>query len=305
MAHRGGAGLFPENTVAAFHDAVMRGCDGGELDVQLSRDGEVVVYHDYRLKPEITRDANGHWLTKPTPLIKDLSLEELRSFDVGRPDPASKYAKAHAEVCAVDGARIPLLAEIIETVRVRPFRLFIELKTSFTEREISASPEALAEATLAVVRDMNFLDRTVLVGFDWPGLLHAKKIAPGVECWFTTLDQTWFGEGVPPPDRDPPSAPALMALRHWAKTGTSPWAGGFDAVNHGGSILKAIRAAGGDGWFPFFKDASPEMMADAHELGLKVGAWTVDDVSDMRALIAGGIDAICTDRPDRLMEISG
>lgn len=303
MAHRGGAGLFPENTVAAFRDAVMRGCDGGELDVQLSRDGQVVVYHDYRLKPEITRDANGHWLTKPTPLIKDLSLEELRAFDVGRPDPASKYAKAHAEVCAVDGARIPLLAEVIETVSVRPFRLFIELKTSFTEREISASPEALAEATLAVVRDMNFLDRTVLVGFDWPGLLHAKKIAPSVECWFTTLDQTWFGEATPPADRDPPSAPALMALRHWAQTGTSPWAGGFDAVKFEGSILKAIKAAGGDGWFPFFKDASPEMMADAHELGLKVGAWTVDDVSDMRTLIAGGIDAICTDRPDLLMEI--
>ena len=74
IAHRGGAGLFPENTLAAFRDAVARGCDGAELDVQLSKDGEVVVYHDYRLKPEITRGLDGKFLTRPTPRIKDLML---------------------------------------------------------------------------------------------------------------------------------------------------------------------------------------------------------------------------------------
>ena len=46
IAHRGGAGLMPEDSLAAFRDAVTRGCDGAELDVQLSKDGEVVVYHD-------------------------------------------------------------------------------------------------------------------------------------------------------------------------------------------------------------------------------------------------------------------
>ena len=76
IAHRGGAGLKPENTLAAFRDAVARGCDGAELDVQLSRDGEVVVFHDNRLKPEICRDASGRWLARPTPRIKDLTLTE-------------------------------------------------------------------------------------------------------------------------------------------------------------------------------------------------------------------------------------
>ena len=49
FAHRGGAGLYPENTLAAFRDAVARGCDGAELDIQLSKDGEVVVFHDFHL----------------------------------------------------------------------------------------------------------------------------------------------------------------------------------------------------------------------------------------------------------------
>ena len=51
IAHRGGAGLRPENTLAAFADAMARGCDGAELDVQLSADGVVVVHHDFRLNP--------------------------------------------------------------------------------------------------------------------------------------------------------------------------------------------------------------------------------------------------------------
>src|ERR1700748_2578372 len=109
FAHRGGAGLYPENTLAAFADAVARGCDGGELDVQLSKDGEVVVFHDFRLKPEICR-LDGKWLEKATPFIKDLTLAELKRYDVGRLNPASNYGRAHPHCMAVDGERIPTLA---------------------------------------------------------------------------------------------------------------------------------------------------------------------------------------------------
>ena len=113
FAHRGGAGLYPENTLAAFRDAVARGCDGAELDVQLSRDGQVVVFHDYKLKPDICR-LGGKWIRKPTPRIKDLTLDELRAFDVGRHDPASDYAKARPHSMPVDGERIPTLAEVLD-----------------------------------------------------------------------------------------------------------------------------------------------------------------------------------------------
>ena len=300
IAHRGGAGLRPENTLAAFRHAVELGCDGAELDVQLSKDGEVVVFHDYRLKPEICRDSTGAWLTKPTPRIKDLTLHELRSFDIGRADPATDYAREHASVQWHDGERIPTLAEVVEVAKTasKPFRLFVELKTSFANRDVSADPQALAEATLQVLRNHDHFKHTILVGFDWPGLLHAKAIAPEVECWFTTQPLSWFREGAPPPEDDPPSEAALQMLRYWAACGSSPWAGGYDAVNYGGSILRAIKAAGGDGWFPMYRDATPQTIAEARALGLKVGAWTVNDPADMCALIAAGIDVICTDRPD-------
>jgi glycerophosphoryl diester phosphodiesterase len=168
---------------------------------------------------------------------------------------------------------------------------------------LDASPVECAQDPLDGLTKADYLDRAILVGFDWPGLLHAKKLAPTVQCWFTTLAQSWFRDGAPPKEDDPPAEAALMALRHWAATCTSPWAGGFDAVKYDGSILKAIKAAGGDGWFPMYRDATPDAIAQARALGLKVGAWTIDAEADMRAAVTNGLDAICTDRPDLLAEV--
>jgi glycerophosphoryl diester phosphodiesterase len=301
IAHRGGAGLMPENTLAAFADAVARGADGAELDVQLSKDGEVVVYHDYRLKPQITR-LDGVWLVSPTARIKDLTLADLRRYDVGRCDPNSAYAASHLDVHAADGQRIPTLADVVGVAKTakQDFWLQVELKTSFGHRDESADPVALADAAVKVLRETGYLERTIFVGFDWPALLHAKTIAPDSPCWFTTLAQSWFEDGTPPPEDDPPAEPALQMLRYWARSGTSPWAGGFDAVNHEGSIRKAIKAAGGDGWFPTLGDITADRVAEARALGLKVGAWTVNTPQDMQRMIGAGLDAICTDRPDML-----
>jgi glycerophosphoryl diester phosphodiesterase len=301
IAHRGGAGLRPENTLGAFSHAIELGADGAELDVQPTRDGQVVVFHDFRLNPELCRDGKGTWLNPPTPRVVDLSYREIAGYDVGRARPDSDYARRHPDMVACEGARIPLLAQVAEiAVRApKPFRLFIELKTSLADTAPSAAPETLADATLAVLRAAGCVDDSVLVGFDWRGLLHAKRIEPAIECWFSTYPQSWFGEGDPPRQDDPPSPAALAMLRHWARAGVSPWAGGFDAVNYGNSLLKAICAAGGDGWFPYARDATAAAIAEAHGLGLKVGGWTVDDHAEMCALAARGIDAICTDRPDR------
>ena len=295
--------MRPENTICAFANAIALGADGAELDVQLTRDGEVVVFHDFRLAPDLCRDADGKWLVPPTPRIVDLTRGELALCDVGRARPASAYAREHPAMIACDGERIPLLAEIVALAQRAPklFQLFIELKTSLADPTPSASPERLADATLAVLSETDYVDRSIIVGFDWRGLRRAKSVEPAVECWFSTRPQSWFRDGEPPPEDDPPSELALQMLHHWARTGTSPWAAGFDAVNHGSSILEAIKAGGGDGWFPYAADATADAIGQAHRLGLKVGAWTVDDPAQMRSLDASGIDAICTDRPDLIL----
>jgi glycerophosphoryl diester phosphodiesterase len=306
IAHRGGARLKPENTLAAFRDAMARGCDGAELDLQLAQGGEVVVHHDFHLMPAFCRGADGHWLRSAPPLIKDLDVRDLKRYDIGRADPASRYAHDHAGVAWQDGLRIPTLSEVVDAVKdsAMRFRLFAELKTCFSNRAVSASPEALAMHALQVIYARDFLVNTVFVSFDWPGLLHIKRLEPRAEVWFTTMPLSWFGETPPPPGDDPPGEHALDVLRRWAQEGHSPWAAGFDAVRHGGSILKAIHQAGADGWFAYHRDITAERMAEAQSLKLDVGAWTVNEPAEMRALAKLGVDAICTDRPDLMAGVT-
>jgi glycerophosphoryl diester phosphodiesterase len=256
IAHRGGAGLMPENTLAAFADALARGYDGAELDVQLSADGMAVVHHDFRLNPGYCREA-GHWLAGQTPRIKDLTYAQLQAFDIGRPAPGSDYAHAHPGLTPVDGARIPALADVMALVAGKPFQLFVELKSDTSPD--SADPRALADAALAVCAP--HLAQVIFVGFDRRALRHVREKSSAAKLWFTTdkLD----GDARP--------------------------------------VIDAIADAGGQGWFPNFPDATPDAVAYARLRGLKVGAWTVDDPADMARL--SGLDALCTDRPDRLREL--
>ena len=237
---------MPENTLAAFADARMRGCDGIELDVQLSADGVVVVHHDFRLMADVAR-KDGAWLTTPGPRIKDLTLDQLRRFDIGHPRPNSAYARKHLFLTPAD-ATIPTLAEL--TALAAPdFRLFVELKCDTSDD--STDPLVLADAAYAVTGSA-----AIYVGFDWRALM--PLVARGASCWFTT-------------DR--------------LKTDARP-------------VIDSIVAAGGQGWFPNFHDATPDNVAYARSQGLKIGAWTVNDPADMARCF--DLDAICTDRPDLL-----
>src|SRR6185295_12358125 len=140
IAHRGGAGLWPENTLYAFAEAARAGFDGAELDVQLTCDGRLVVFHDFRLKPELCRRPDGIWLRGRQKLIREVPFGEISSLDVGRIRPRSLYARTHRVLHPRDGERIPLLSEVIAAVRSlrKNFRLFIEIKTSAEHRDLSA-----------------------------------------------------------------------------------------------------------------------------------------------------------------------
>jgi glycerophosphoryl diester phosphodiesterase len=179
IAHRGGAQLMPENTLAAFQDALARGCDGAELDVQLTRDGVAVVHHDFRLKAGLAR-KEGVWLTQAGARIKDLTLEELRHYDVGTAVPDGDYARTHPLLEPM-AAHIPTLREVIALATMRPFILFVELKCDAGDD--SADPIALADAAYAVISAHAAIKSTIFVGFDWRALMRVRE--HGAVCWFT------------------------------------------------------------------------------------------------------------------------
>ncbi|OGR89553.1 MAG: hypothetical protein A2992_03900 [Elusimicrobia bacterium RIFCSPLOWO2_01_FULL_59_12] len=160
IGHRGAMGYAPENTIASFEEAIRRGADWIELDVQLSQDGELVVLHD----TSVDRTTNGEGL------VRDLSWKKIKTFDAGAwydPEFAHQY--------------IPSLGNVISRFRTRrttkrhPVGLVIELKT------IRGSGGSLADAVVALLHKEQFTDRVVIISFDAVALQEvraADKRAP-------------------------------------------------------------------------------------------------------------------------------
>jgi glycerophosphoryl diester phosphodiesterase len=159
QAHRGAAGLAPENTLAAFRLALELGVDGTELDLQTSKDGVVVVIHDDSV--DRTTDGRGR--------IGELTLEEIKRLDAG-----SRFAPAFR------GERIPTLRELIDLVKGsgnEHFRLNLEIK--FTDG-CEGEPADLEERVLAVLHETGFLDRVITQSFYHPSAAKMKRLAPGI-----------------------------------------------------------------------------------------------------------------------------
>jgi glycerophosphoryl diester phosphodiesterase len=81
-AHRGARDTFPENTIPAFSHAWENGADLIELDVQVTKDGIVVVHHNFELNPDICCREGGEAILD-TPLLHSINLEELKKLDFG------------------------------------------------------------------------------------------------------------------------------------------------------------------------------------------------------------------------------
>lgn len=299
IAHRGGAGLWPENTMGAFERAFALGADGVEMDVQLTKDGKIAIFHDHELKPEIVRDASGAWLAAKGPRISTLSYDDLRVFDVGRVKPGTAYAARSPKQQALDGERIPLLDDLVRAAkRAGGKKLWIELKTPLMGGVGQERPALLADAVLDLLVAEDALELATIVAFDWGGPMHAKRREPRADVRFLTLPQHLFAEGPVSQGEGDPPARQIESLREMQRKG-APWEGGVHAKDHGG-VLGAIKAGGAGGWYAFYTDITADTAAAARALGLSYAAWTVNETADMRRLVDLGCDAVCTDRPDRL-----
>jgi glycerophosphoryl diester phosphodiesterase len=229
IGHRGAAGLAPENTLAAFRKALEIGVDAVELDVLLTADGALVVHHDFWLKPEITRIPKGTWLQgKSGPVIKNLTLAELKTYDVGRLQPHTLYASRYPDQQPADGERIPTLREVISLMKSgndAKTQLWIEIKTSPESPEMTPSPEVVADAVLKTLKEEDVSSRTSILSFDWRSLVHVQKVAPQIPTVYVSLVSNNLDNIKP------------------GKPGPSPWTAGIDVDDFDGSIPRAVKAA--------------------------------------------------------------
>lgn len=302
IAHRGGAGLRVENTLAAFENAINLGAAGAELDVHLSRDGQVVVHHDDILNSGYCRHAGGEWLSESErhPL-SELSYAQMQNYEIGVPKTGTKYARKFDRIEPVTGQHIPLLRDVIRLIKAHSehFFLLIEIKASLLESE-QKPWKPLVDATLAIIEEEHFAERSILISFDWGALRYAKTHRPDLATWFIGSPLSWFERGQPPRTDIPPNASYLEAIRALYATGDAPWFAGFDPRQFPGGYPQAVAEAGGNAWYPYYRDCTEETCRETARWGLDSAAWTVNlrDKQTLQHIAQTGVDYLAMDYPD-------
>lgn len=161
-AHRGASGYAPENTLEAFKLAAELGADGVELDVQLTKDREIVVIHDERI--DRTSDGSGY--------VADHTLKELRRYNYNRTKPEYPHAD------------IPTLREVLELLKPTTLTINIELKTG-----VNFYP-GIEQAVLELVKNMRMEDRVIYSSFNHSSIRKIKELSPTARTGLLYCDGT-------------------------------------------------------------------------------------------------------------------
>lgn len=268
-AHRGGAALYPENTILAMTHAVATGVPVMELDLHVTKDSMVVVSHDAYLNHVKTLTPEG----EPIPAGKDkdykiyaMTYDSLRRYDVGSlPNPA--YPRRKNVKCCV-----PRVTDLIDSVElltesngIAPVGYNIEIKSDPLKDSIySPDYRTFADLRMKVLLSKKLGDRLLVQCFDARTLNYLHEKYPDVRLSYLVEDKnTTFEE--------------LMSRLDFVPQVYSPQS---DMLTE--EIAVKVRAK-----------------------GMELAPWTVDDKPETGRLKKLGVDAIITNRPDSLMQWLG
>ena len=146
IAHRGGPAYAPENTLAAFRNAIAIGVDWLEMDIQMTRDGALVVMHDETV--DRTTDGTGR--------VADLTLAEIRALDAG------------------NGEQVPTFEEVVTLAREADVGILVEIKSSHLFPGIE-------DKIVRIVVEADYIGKTIILSFDPQALDTIHALNPDIE----------------------------------------------------------------------------------------------------------------------------
>ncbi|MDT5223430.1 MAG: glycerophosphoryl diester phosphodiesterase [Mycobacterium sp.] len=272
QAHAGGRGETTGESLRAFAKAIEIGVSTLELDINITKDGQPVVWHDPVIKADQCGDTGPAFAGDPAypyvgKLVHELTLAQVRTLDCGKP--ASEFPAAEV----VRGNRIAVLAQVFALAAHSGVRYNIETKVEADHPGTSADPQEFVDVVLAAVRAAGQVDRVEIQSFDWSVLPLVRQAEPSIPLVALWDEQTWVSG--------------------------SPWLAGIDATLVGDPMIGAMTVGAGI-LSPNYQQVDKAFVDRAHALGLKVIPWTVDDPEAMRQQIAAGVDGIITNYPTRL-----
>lgn len=277
IGHRGARSLLPENTIPGFQKALELGADMIEIDVQVTSDGVAVVVHDTVLTGALCR-RDGIWLPDPGIPISTTTWAELAKLDLGMARPGGPVAKNFPGQQPLSSAQIPRLSEVLEFLALHTTPALLEIKRDL------ADPDALpvsrcVEAILAEIDTTSKEAADLIVqSFDWDVLAEVQRLWPSARIAALSSERgtpRMVYEGSP-------------WLGHWA-----------DRVGRDG-VVPILAENGWSTWSAAYQDLDSDIIDFAHETGLQVFAWTVNNPARANTLVTQGVDGLITDDPERI-----
>ncbi len=249
MAHRGGSGRWPENTMLAFENAVRLGVDALETDIHSTAEGVLVVAHD----PDVDRvtDGNGR--------IQDHTLAQLKKLDAGY------------RWTADDGKTYPFRGQGITIPTLE--ELFAAFPNMWINIDVKQSEPPIVSQFLQMVHDFDMVDKVLVGSFNTKTVAQLRRECPELA---TAASE--------------PEARRLFVLSKLR----------LERFYSGGCVAFQL---------PEYDNGihvvTKRLVEAAHKRKTAVHVWTVDEVEQMKRLIALGVDCLMTDFPDRLLELVG
>lgn len=263
VGHRGTRGLMPENTIPSMTKAIETGANTIEFDVHITKDGQVVVYHDASFNPAYTTMPDGSEIPKASRAdytFYKMEYSRIREFIIGEkpyPEfPEQQRIRTYA----------PLLSEMIDSVEaytkahhLPPVIYLLEIKSSAkTDGTEQPAPEEYIDKLMAVNNLQALGNRLIIQSFDARPLQVIHRRYPRITLGFLTSDKE---------------------------------------INPG----KQLDLLGFTPEFynPYYQHTTPELVNFCHSRKIQVIPWTVQEPADMRRLKEMGVDGIISDYPVR------
>ncbi|GAB3930508.1 glycerophosphodiester phosphodiesterase family protein [Mucilaginibacter myungsuensis] len=267
IGHRGTRGMMPENTIPSMTKAVEFGSNVVELDVHISKDGQVVVYHDDSFDPNYTLMPDGSEIdpkTRNNYIFYQMNYADIKPFVIGtkkyKPYPLQQNVATYT----------PLLAELVDSVdrytkvnKLPKVYYLVEIKADEKKDGINQpAPAEFVKRVMDALAPKKLGDRLIIQSFDKRQLKEVHKSYPKVATGFLIGDAK------------------ISVSQHLADMGFTPTF-----------------------YNPHYSVITAEFMKECHDKKMLVCPWTVNDKADMKRMLNLKVDGVITDFPNYLSEV--
>jgi len=312
--HRGGRNARPENTMYSYLYAIEQGATTIECDMQLLKNGEIVLSHEPLADPNNFRYvSDGKFVPEVDPQyredIRDMTVDQIKkTYDVAKLNPSTSYYKDHGvNQKNPEHAEIPTIDELFLLVKNCGRKVQINIETKIY-RDIKVEPRARVDLKDEhveyfvkylndKVKEYGLEGQVILQSFDWLALVKMKEINPNFKTSALSSSQPpyWGIDDYLRPGQD----------------GASPYLAGLDIDDFDGNPVKALAFLNkkyghkvADIFSPYCIELTADLVKEAHENGMEVLPWNANDNEEINRMIDIGVDGIISDNGELLYNIA-